>query len=156
MKKLLFAIPATTLLAAGPAAGILAAYSQVAYGGSLEICNATKQKLRVAIAYNEAGTGQFVSKGWWGLNACGGCLTVLQQHDTSRYDEVYIHADADGSGEEVIGGRFRYCVSVDRFQYSQAPNCTSKGFALAKVDLNKTPWIETLNAQNPRDNCHTL
>jgi uncharacterized membrane protein len=131
-------------------AGILAVYSQVAYGGSLDICNGTKQKLQVAIAYNEFGTGQFVSKGWWGINACGGCVTVLQQQETNRYDQVYIHADVDGSGAEFVGGTFRYCVSNGRFQYSQTGNCTSKGFALVQVNLNKR-WTQTLG-----NDCHTL
>jgi uncharacterized membrane protein len=123
-------------------AGILSAYPQVAYAGDLTICNRTGQKLQVAIAYNEVGTGQFVSEGWWHLNACGGCLIVLQQQETSRYNEVYLHAEIDGgsqSRDEFIGGPYKYCVHIsDRFKYTNnSLSCTSKGFRKDQVDLNK-------------------
>lgn len=40
-------------------AGILSAYSQVAYAGEWIICNKTGQKLQVAIAYNEVNPGGY-------------------------------------------------------------------------------------------------
>jgi uncharacterized membrane protein len=115
-------------------AGVLSAYSQVAYAGNLTICNNTRRKLDVAIAYNAAG-GDFVSKGWWGLNACGGCLQVLTQGETTRYDEVYLRAEFEGT--EALAGRDLYCVDASPFQYKQTSNCSKKGFTPIKVDLNK-------------------
>lgn len=115
--------------------GVLSAYSQVAYAaGNLTICNNTLRKLDVSIAYNGAG-GEFVSKGWWGLNACGGCLEVLTQQATTRYDQVYLRAEFEGT--EALGGRYPYCVSANPFQYKQTANCTKNGFALLQVNLNK-------------------
>ena len=115
-------------------AGVWSAYSQVAYAGELTICNNTRRKLDVAIAYNGAG-GEFVSQGWWSLNACGGCAQVLTQQQTTRYDQVYLRAEAGGT--EALGGQYPYCVDASPFKYRQTSNCTKRGFALSQVNLNK-------------------
>jgi uncharacterized membrane protein len=39
------------------------------------ICNKTAEPMWVAIAY-DPGNGRHVSRGWWRLNACGGCATI--------------------------------------------------------------------------------
>ena len=136
-------------------AGVLSAYSQVAYAGTLTICNSSRHNLHVAIAY-DVGGGDIVSEGWWSVNSCGGCTQVLTQQQTTVYDQVYVHGEVDGSNLEEFAGQYRYCISGQRFKYMNSfhshVNCTSKGFILLNVNLNKN-WKQTLNT--PGDTCYT-
>lgn len=133
-------------------AGILIAYSQSAHAEWI-ICNRTGQQLLVAIAYNEPphpGIAELLSQGWWRVNACGGCVTVLQKQETSVYNEAYLRAEMDG-GAEFIGGGYKFCVTDQRFKIrSTSSNCTLRGFQKEQIDLNKH-W--TTNITGGRRSC---
>ncbi|MGH6795011.1 MAG: DUF1036 domain-containing protein [Methylocella sp.] len=96
---------------------------------------------------------EFLSEGWWPLNACGGCAKVLLQKDTSNYVEAYLHAEIDG-GPEFIGGPYKFCVNTtEPFKIRGAyrgSNCTQDGFNKERVDLNKH-W--TTNITGGRSSC---
>jgi uncharacterized membrane protein len=128
-------------------AGILSAYSQVAYAGELVICNKLGTKLAVAIAHIGAPDPTpgrvigYVSRGWWQIDP-GGCDTVLQQRETANFVEVYIYAEISSgprSGQVFIGGNYNYCVNntMPFFYTNDNRNCTLRGFRQDTMNINQ-------------------
>lgn len=72
------------------------------------ICNRTPEKLDVAIAYHDGPNG-WLTEGWWQLNACGGCKTVME-HSKTDGTNVFLHATTT-KGVPRIVGEGRFCVS---------------------------------------------
>jgi uncharacterized membrane protein len=134
--------------------GVLSAYCQVAHAGNLTICNNTRQKLDVAIAYNASAAvagGGWISQGWWAVNQCGGCVQVLTQKETAS-SQVYLRAEA--SGVEVFGGNTPFCIDDSPFVYTQTSSCKKRGFMSLQVDLNKH-FTQSLNG-NVGNSCAHL
>jgi uncharacterized membrane protein len=102
-----------------------------AHAEGWHICNHTPEELNVAIAFATP-QEQWVSQGWHTLGACGGCAFVMD-HTRTEHKNVFYRAE-NSNGVERIGGRDRFCVSPQKFNFLRTPNCNSAGFRLQIID----------------------
>lgn len=87
------------------------------------ICNKTAEKMDVAVAYvNPA--GGFISEGWWTLQYCGGCATVMRSTETSDHADLFFHARGKG---RVMDGETRFCTKGGAFKIGDHANCQERG-----------------------------
>lgn len=95
--------------------------------GSWTVCNRTGQPMDIAIAYvNPGSRGGFISEGWWGLNACGGCATVLMRHETSDPRNVFLYAH--NKGNAIVTGSSRMCRMNPKHTIIGNDRCVQRGF----------------------------
>jgi uncharacterized membrane protein len=117
--------------------------------GEWQICNQTNQDLIVAIGFSGTSPSLNVvapteTRGWWRINACGGCATVLQARDATDFTEVYLRAETTHGGQ-FIGGPWnsntRFCTRPQPFTIRAFghhwPACDLKPFKPEHIDLNK-------------------
>ena len=100
-----------------------------------QICNKTADELTVAIAYiNNQG---YISEGWWRLNACGECNTVLSSGETSDPYNVFYRAELAGGNDPVIDGDSYFCVSTGAFTMLGKGDCSDKrAFRHKEIDIS--------------------
>ena len=109
MRKLLFAglgAAALFIVAAAHPAPALADF---------RICNQSGEKISVAIAYHDQDANNWVSRGWWNLDA-GECKTPLSGELRDKYYYLY------GDGEQHYwSGQHSFCVdNSDKFTLNEA------------------------------------
>ena len=108
---------------AGAAAFVAVAFvnqSASAAGSHWRICNKTPEPLQVSVAY-DPGNGQYVSKGYYKLAACGGCAGI----GTFAVRGVWYRATTQ-NGTPRIEGDDLFCVHLTtRFQLGR-PNAQGK------------------------------
>lgn len=100
---------------------------------SWTVCNRTADKITVAIAYPSGGT--YVSEGWWTLNPCGGCATVLNANLDAT--GVFLRGEAQGVGR--YQGDTLHCVRRQAFTIKDSSipgsRCRSRSGTLAQFQL---------------------
>lgn len=82
---------------------------------SLTYCNRTESDVRVATAYDLAGTSQISSRGWSTVRGCT-CRTIIQGV-TLRATEVFLLANRGGTGNILKPARAPMCVRADGFAF---------------------------------------
>jgi uncharacterized membrane protein len=89
-----------------------------------KVCNNTADKVTVAAAWVNP-RGGFISQGWWGIRACGGCETVVLSSETSDPRNYFFHAHGGGLRWE---GDSRFCTTRKAFKIIGNQNCAARGF----------------------------
>jgi uncharacterized membrane protein len=90
----------------------------------LKICNRTADRVTVAAAYVNP-RGGFISEGWWNIQPCGDCKTVVLSSETSDPHNYFFHAHGGGLRWE---GSDRFCTSRSKFTVVGNRNCAARGF----------------------------
>jgi uncharacterized membrane protein len=118
------------------------------------VCNQTTEHLLVAIAYTDA-QDRTISRGWYSINACRGCVKVMD-HSWTPYEHVYLHAK-NASGEVRFGDRFRWCVTSGKFTVVNGRQCggtfRSAPFSLQTIRSDAGDYITRLNPAGGRPVC---
>jgi uncharacterized membrane protein len=118
----------------------------------LKLCNATPNRIGVALGYRDAGGG-WTTEGWWNLTAMT-CETLFKGALTSQF--WYIHAvDYDGGGEWA--GQYFLCTLDKAFIIKNAgknaSDCTRQGYnrtGFLEVDVSQaTDW--TIRLTDPSE-----
>lgn len=124
--------------------------SNEARAGSWSVCNKTPDKVTVAVGYSNS-FGQILTNGWWTVQACGGCATVVGSDLANQLPDkrnAYLHAHAGGA--DVIEGDENFCVSGNEFSLnsSASPHCGSRrSFRQVPIDLNKA-WTTNITGRS--------
>lgn len=98
-------------------------------GAPFQICNKTRHRLNLAIAWWSR-QGGFISMGWWDLKQ-GECVQVFDD-DSADAHRLYYAEEVDGNS--TWSGDTRACVSQEKFRYENysQPSCPQgwkqKGF----------------------------
>lgn len=88
-----------------------------------KICNSSGEKVSVAIAYHDADSGNWVSRGWWNLDD-GECKTPLGGNLKNKY--YYLYGDGD---QHVWKGSNSFCVdNQDAFTLNEADTTCNYDF----------------------------
>jgi uncharacterized membrane protein len=128
-------VTAAAVLAALAASVALAVPAQA----DLKLCNATPNRIGVALGYRDA-TGGWTTEGWWNLPGQT-CETLYKGPLTSRYWYVYA-VDYDGGGEWA--GQSFMCTLDKAFIIKKAEDCTKQGYnrtGFREVDVkDATDW----------------
>ncbi len=114
MKRLFGALGLAFVLAA--ALSLLPGRAEAGF----EICNKTSQQTWAAFAYGEG--GEWVSEGWWTLEA-GECATVFAGDLIQR--KYYFYAE-DDTGD--WGGEFYFCAQDEQFRIVGDGDCKARGY----------------------------
>ena len=85
-----------------------------------EICNKTPRQTWAAFAHGEG--GEWVSEGWWRLEA-GECATVFAGDLIHR--KYYFYAEAD---EGEWSGEFYFCAQDNGFRIVGDSECKARGY----------------------------
>ncbi len=96
------------------------------------ICNKTANSVSAAFGYRDK--EQWVSQGWWNIDA-GACATVLQ--DDLRYQRYYVYA---WNGDGTWSGDFPFCTEKDPFVIVGDTECEKRGYVsvgFREVDVGK-------------------
>jgi len=113
----------------------------------LTICNKTPERMTVAVVYI-ASNPSFTSKGWWRLEACGGCKKVLTAQETTDPNNVFYRAE--GSEGSVIQGSDRFCVNgSSAFKMDgKTRNCSDKRGFLLLEKINVNNWTTNITGKS--------
>lgn len=97
----------------------------IAFAGSpakadFEICNKTKESVSVAVGYRES--GDWISEGWWNIEA-GDCAIVYAK----KLSEVkyYVYGESDSL---IWQGDYTFCVVNDEFTIVGDQDCKKRGY----------------------------
>jgi uncharacterized membrane protein len=119
--------------------------------GSWQVCNHTGDNLTIGIAYVNPGSGGgFISEGWWTINRCHGCATVLLRHETSDPRNVFLFAE-DKNGTSWVSGDSRMCNISAKHKIVGNGNCGKRGlkeghYKHTLVDLDKQ-WTTNIDGK---------
>jgi uncharacterized membrane protein len=90
------------------AAGYLFTASQAyAFNRTVQFCNHTRDKVKVAAVYDKTGSSESTSEGWFIVASCS-CREVVS--DSLRATEVFLFAAKAGSMTPLLSGRGPACV----------------------------------------------
>ena len=85
-----------------------------------KICNQSGEKISVAIAYHDRDADNWVSRGWWNLDA-GECKTPLAGDLKDKY--YYLYGDGD---QHYWSGEHSFCVdNSNKFTLNEADTTCS-------------------------------
>ena len=88
----------------------------------LKFCNKTENKIWVAVAYHSKDKSDWVSRGWWTVEA-GQCQTAIAESLQGRY--YYYYAEDDTGS---WSGDFVFCTTDKKFEIEGAENCKTRGY----------------------------
>ncbi len=88
----------------------------------LRLCNKTESRVGIAIGYKDK--ADWITEGWWNLNA-NACETLVPGSLVSRYYYIYA-VDYDQFGE--WGGRAFMCTREKEFTIRGIEDCVARGF----------------------------
>mgnify|MGYP002280457701 CR=1 FL=1 len=108
----------------------------------LRLCNKTPSRVGIAIGYK--GQGDWVSEGWWNVDA-DSCQVVVDGPLPSRY--YYLYAlDYDDGG--AWGGTAYMCTDEKEFTIEGTEDCVARGYqkrGFVEVDTRDKPsWTVQL------------
>lgn len=115
----------------------------------LRVCNKTTNRVGIAIGYK--GQAEWVTEGWWSVDA-DSCATVLAGPLVSRYYYMYA-VDYDQGGE--WGGDTAYlCTQEKEFTIKGVNDCVARGYqktGFYEVDTgNQESWTIQLTEPTSR------
>lgn len=102
--------------------GAHALAAPAAHAIDFRLCNGTASRVGVAVGYKNG--DQWVTEGWWNINASS-CETLLTGPLVARYYYVYA-LDYDRGGE--WGGTAFMCTGEKEFTISGIENCLARGY----------------------------
>jgi uncharacterized membrane protein len=118
-------------------------------GAAFKVCNQTAGRVAVALGHND--TKNWLSEGWWQINAHE-CAFLIEGPLLARY--YYIYAIDHDSGAEWTGP-FSMCASREAFIIAGRDRCEQRGFSSAsfrEIDTGEHgEWTEYLAASFPPD-----
>lgn len=116
LRRSLHLLAATFVLFAASALAAPAAHAV-----DFRLCNGTGSRVGVAVGYKNG--EQWVTEGWWNINASS-CETLLNGPLVARYYYVYA-LDYDHGGE--WGGTAFMCTGEKEFTIQGIENCLARG-----------------------------
>jgi uncharacterized membrane protein len=135
------AVALLPVLLAGPAAIVTAAEAHA----ELRLCNKTPSRVGIAIGYK--GANNWVSEGWWNVEA-DTCQVVVDGPLPSRYYYLYALDYEDGG---AWGGTAFMCTDEKEFTIEGTNDCVARGYerrGFVEVDTrDSTAWTIQLTEQ---------
>ena len=113
--------PRSSLLLAAGATLILTGFTQPA-SADLRLCNKTATQVGIAIGYK--GVEEWVSEGWWNINA-ETCEVIVEGPLPSRY--YYVYAFDYNQGGEWSGTAYM-CTREKEFTIKGTHDCLARGY----------------------------
>jgi uncharacterized membrane protein len=121
-----------------------------------QICNASADEVKVAIAYNLKDQRQYITNGWWALAAHGGCANVLTGNLPIK--GVFLRGEAPHASFE---GDTLFCVLT----HGELPDankldekaCATRGGTMRRFEmhtLSKEHFTTTLNGPGAQVPAH--
>lgn len=111
---------------------------------SLKVCNQTGGRLAIALGHND--TTQWLSEGWWQIDAHK-CAVLIEGPLSARY--YYIYALDHDAPAQWTGDVFM-CTAPNAFTIEGKHDCRKRGFARAgfrEIDTGEYgDWTEYLAA----------
>jgi len=98
----------TVALAASAALFVVAAAHPTPAAASFKVCNQSGESVSVAVAYHDADSGSWVSRGWWNIGD-GECKTPIGGDLKNQY--YYLYGDGD---QHTWTGSHEFCVDNDK------------------------------------------
>jgi uncharacterized membrane protein len=93
-----------------------------------KICNKTTHDVSVAIAY-ATGNKSWGSRGWYHIQANGGCQIVIKAELRSRNYYYYAYT-LKSKNKLVWKGKYNFCASPKQFHLKSArKNCRDRGYS---------------------------
>lgn len=78
-----------------------------AFDRTVKFCNHTRDVVKVAAGYDETGTSESTSEGWFTVQSCQ-CRDVISA--SLRATEVFLFAAKSGTIEPLLSGRGPLCI----------------------------------------------
>lgn len=123
------------------AAGYLCAANEAqAFNRTVQFCNHTRDKIKVAAVYDKTGSSESTSEGWFMVQSCT-CREVIS--DSLRATEVFLFAAKAGSMTPLLSGRGPACVHPTQAfnfvaQNRSAAACNAAGGQFVNFKIHDT------------------